>query len=171
MSTGLMRVVNLPEFVEGIAEGHKLQLSFQRGELKRGGKRVRRQFIRESLSGRPGIKGGAFKKGKQIFSFVKGASASDLAVHVGISRAIRVHEEGYTFKPLHGDRLYIRAAAKGGGKGEIVATAAQVTIPKRTRFRAVAKELAPAILEKTAQAGLRAYDVAITKHLKQSVGL
>jgi len=122
------------------------------------------------LSGSPGIKGGPWRKGKQVFSFVTGSSndtADQLDVAVGINKAIRVHEEGHTFHPVKGNWIYIRKNKHGRGTGQIVARVKQVVIPKRTHFVDLSKEMAPGVLEKVGAAGVRGVLVAAEKHMKR----
>jgi hypothetical protein len=159
-------VSGIREFEHAVDEAQKKKLTFMRSELKRGGVRIRREFIRRDLSGPPGIKGGGFKKGKQVFSSVTG-EAKDLGVRVGISRALRIHEEGFTFRPVKGVWLFIRTGTRG--KKQIVARAKQIFIPKRTNFRGVVKEQAPAVLEKVAAAGVRAVEVTIQRRMDRAI--
>lgn len=155
------------EFIRGIKDAQLTKVRFMRSELKRGGQRVRREYIRRDLSGRPGIHGGAFRKGKQVFSFVKGASDNDLAVNVGISKGLRVHEEGFTFHPKTGEFIYIRKNKHGRGTGEIVARVKQVVIPKRTNFVPLTRLMAPEVLRKAGEAGMRGVQVAVEKSSKR----
>lgn len=155
------------EFIRGIKDAQLTKVKFMRSELKRGGQRVRREYIRRDLSGRPGIHGGQFRKGKQVFSFVKGQSDNDLAVNVGISKGLRVHEEGFTFHPKTGRFLYIRKNKHGRGTGDIVARVKQVTIPKRTNFVPLTKQMAPDVLRKAGEAGVRGVQVAVEKSTKR----
>lgn len=155
------------EFIRGIQEAQITKVRFMRSELKRGGQRVRREFIRRDLSGRPGIHGGKFRKGKSVFSFVKGTSDNDLAVNVGLSKGLNVHEQGFTFLPKKGSYLYIRKGKHGRGTGTIVARVKQVTIPKRTHFVPLTKQMAPEVLRKAGEAGVRGVQVAVEKSSKR----
>ena len=165
-------ILGLTEFIAGIKEAQVLKARFMRSELKRGGQRVRKEFIRRDLSGSPGIEGGPWRKGKHVFSFVTGSSndtADQLEAAVGINRAIRVHEEGHTFHPVKGSWIYIRKNKGGRGTGVIVARVKQVVIPKRTHFVALCKEMAPSVLRKAGEAGVRGVVVATEKHMKRFI--
>lgn len=160
-------VLGAKEFVAGLKDAQLLKVRYMRSELKRGGQRVRREFIRRDLSGPPGIHGGPWRKGKAVFSFVQGSSDDDLAVNVGINKALRVHEEGHTFHPVKGSWLYIRTNKAGRGTGTIVGRVKQVVIPKRTHFVDLTKEMAPDVLRKAAEAGVRGVQVAVQKHTQR----
>ncbi|MCS6297162.1 MAG: hypothetical protein H8K09_13080 [Nitrospira sp.] len=170
MSDGVQTSIVLlgaAEFIRGIKEAQLTKVKFMRSELKRGGQRVRREFIRRDLSGRPGIHGGKFRVGKKVFSFVKGASENELAVNVGISKSLRVHEEGFTFRPKTGEFIYIKKDRTGRNDGTIVAKVRQVVIPKRTNFVPLTKQMAPEVLRKAGEAGMRGVQVAVEKSSKR----
>jgi hypothetical protein len=160
----------LTELKATIVDAQKLKVQFMRSEFKRGGNRVRREFIRRDLSGRPGIEGGPWRKGKHVFSYVVGRSQDDVGVMVGINKALRVHEEGHTFHPVKGQYLYLRSNKHGRGTGTIMARVKQVTIPKRTHFVDLTREMAPSIVQKAGEAGYRGVVVAAERHLKRFTG-
>jgi hypothetical protein len=169
-STLAIVVEGLSELRATIVDAQKLKVQFMRSEFKRGGNRVRREFIRRDLSGRPGIEGGPWRKGKHIFSYVVGKHPDDVGVMVGINKALRVHEEGHTFHPVKGQYLYLRSGKHGRGTGTIVGRVKQVTIPKRTHFVDLTKEMAPDIVRKAGEAGYRGVVVAAERHLKSFSG-
>lgn len=162
-------VLGAKELAQGFRDGQKTKLRFMRSEAKRGGQRVRKAFIRKDLSGRPGIEGGQFKKGKQVFTFVSGKEGEDISANIGISKGLRTHEEGFTFRPRRGEWLFIRAHKAGRGTGEIVAKVKQVTIPKRTHLRVRVKEMAPEVAQKIAEAGARGVEVSVKRSLERVV--
>lgn len=163
----VFQVIGVKEFVQGIENAQKLKYRYMRSEANRGAKRVRKYFIREDLSGRPGIEGGQFKKGKQVFTFISTRQGGDITANVGISKGLRVHEEGHVFRPTTGDWLFIHSK-KAGGK--IVAKVREITIPKRTNFRVRVREMAPEVLRKIAAAGARAVEQSMTKSLNRTIG-
>lgn len=154
-----MFVAGVKEFSAGVEKAHKVAARMMRSELKRGGLRIRREFIRKDLSGAPGIKGGVFRKGKHVFSFIQ-PSGTDPTLFVGINRALRVHEEGHTFTPTKGEWLFIHKGK--GDKRQIVAKVKQVVIPKRTHFRELVKDMAPEVLAKAASEQVRGYQLTIS---------
>lgn len=170
MDTVQVAILGIKELAATIADAQKLKVQFGRSEFKRGGNRWRREFIRRDLSGRPGIEGGPWRKGKQIINYVVGRSEDDIGVMVGMNRALRVHEEGHTFHPVKGSWLYIRTGKSGRGTGTVVARKKQVTIPSRTHGIQLAKEMAPGIVQKAGEAMLRGVQVAAERHLKRFAG-
>lgn len=169
MSGLVFEALGAKELAEGFRDSQKTKLRFMRSEAKRGGQRVRKEFIRRDLSGRPGIVGGRFRKGKQVFTFVSGREGKDISANIGITKGLRVHEEGFTFRPRRGEYLFIRENKHGRGTGEIVAKVKQVTIPKRTHLRVRVKEMAPEVAERIAQAGARGVAVSIRRSMERVV--
>ena len=169
MSGLVFEALGAKELAEGFRDSQKTKVRFMRSEAKRGGQRVRKVFIRKDLSGRPGIEGGQFKKGKQVFTFVSGRDGEDISANIGISKGLRTHEEGFTFRPRRGEYLYIRAHKTGRGTGQIVAKVKQVTIPKRTHLRVRVKEMAPEVAQKIAEAGARGVEVSVKRSLERVV--
>lgn len=161
-------IPNLPPFIAAIAEAPKVQLRFMRGELNRGVKRIRKNFIRTQLHGSPGIHAeGKLSKGKNVFTFVQGTSLPALAAKIGISRILHVHEKGLTIQPKSGGRLFLHRK----GRGPIFATASKVTIPARLKFVKQVQAEAPAMLRKVGDAGARATQVTLQKGLLRGAKL
>lgn len=168
-------VVGLPEFIQGTQRAKILTVRFMRGAFKRGGMQVRRRFIREQLSGPPGIRGGQLKKGKNVFAHVYGDHPDNIGVKVGISRILHVHEKGMTIRSSGGGPLYLQQRSKGqripfqkGSKesSTVIAVVSQVVIPSRLRFRQLVQSMGPAIVLKAASEARRATSVAISTSLK-----
>jgi len=156
-----MTVVNMPGFLKAIVETPKVQLRYMRGELSRGAKRIRKNFIRTQLHGPPGIKADKLAKGKNVFTFVQGGSLNTLGAKIGISRILHVHEKGMTITPKQGGLLFLHEQ----GRGPIFAATRQVVIPARLRFRQQVAQEAPAMLRKVGDAGKRATEVTLQKGL------
>lgn len=170
MQLGQMVLVNGADFLRGIEDAKKLQLSYMRTELKRGANRIRKSFIQTWLHGPPGIDAPNASKGKQVRTYVKGDDAKHLFAEIAISRFLNIHEQGVTIMPKQGDVLYLIEHRQRGTGGEIVATAPRIVIPARLRFRQHVAAESPAVLRKTAEAGVRASDVALSKALKRTAG-
>lgn len=154
-------IPNLPPFIAAIAETPKVQLRFMRGELGRGLKRIRKNFIRTQLHGSPGIHADKLAKGKNVFTFVQGSSLPALAGKIGISRILHVHEKGLTITAKSGGLLYLHAK----GRGAIFAAVPKVVIPARLHFVKEVQAEAPAMLRKVGDAGVRATQVTLQKGL------
>lgn len=162
-----MTVLNLPSFLKAVTDTPKVQLRFMRGELARGVKRIRKNFIRTQLHGPPGISaGGKLSKGKNIFTFVSGKSLGSLGAKIGISRILHVHEKGLTITPKSGGFLYLHEK----GRGPVFAVTRKVVIPPRLKFRQQVAAETPAMLKKVGEAGARATEVTLRKGLLKGVG-
>lgn len=158
-------IPQMPAFLKAVVDTPKVQLRFMRGELSRGLKRIRKNFIRTQLHGPPGIRAGVLAKGKNTFTFVSGKSLQGLGGKIGISRILHVHEKGMTITAKGSGKLYLHAK----GRGPIVAVTDQVVIPARLKFRQQVHAEAPAMLRKVGDAGTRATEVTLRKGLA-SVG-
>jgi len=167
MAPGLIQlsIPALPAFLKAVVDTSKVQLRFMRGELSRGLKRIRKNFIRTQLHGPPGIKAGVLAKGKNVFTFTGGSSLQGLGGKIGISRILHVHEKGLTITAKGSGKLYLHAK----GRGPIVAVTDKVVIPARLKFRQQVHAEAPAMLRKVGDAGKRATEVTLRKGLA-SVG-
>jgi len=163
-------LVNGKEFVEGLNNADKLSLRYMRTEMKRGAQRIRKLFIKEQLSGAPGIKAGKLAKGKNIWTYVQGETHKSLAGKIGISRILHTHEKGITIKAKgKAGLLFLREKKLGKGKGEISAVVPQVVIPARLKFRQLVRSRALPELKKVAEAGLRGTEQALQKALKRKI--
>lgn len=163
-----MTVVNMPQFLKAVIETPNQQLRYMRGELSRGIKRIRKNFIRTQLHGPPGINAPILSKGKNVRAYVRGASLKDLTGYVGISRILHVHEVGLTIQAKHGGFLYLHEKGSGRVKNRpIFAVAKSVTVPARLRFRQEVAAEGPAVLRKVAEAGTRATQDTLRKGLRQ----
>jgi hypothetical protein len=165
----------LPAFIQGVERAKILQIRFMREAFKRGGKQIRKMFIKTQLSGPPGIKGGELKKGKNVFAYVYGEDLEQIGMKVGISRILHVHEVGMTIRSKGGGPLYLQARSMGtripfqrGSKEEssVIAVTNQVVIPARRQFRLLARSMGPAIMLKVASEAKRATEIVLTAALK-----
>lgn len=165
----VMKIVNIGAFLSGVAAAQKLSLRYGRTELKRGAQRIRKTFIKEQLQGPPGIKAGSLAKGKNVWTFVTGATHKDMSAKIGISRILHVHEKGLTIKGT-GGMLYLREKGSGPRASRaIIAVVPQVTIPKRLHFRTLVAREAPAMLLKVGKESARGVSDGISKALKGTV--
>jgi hypothetical protein len=151
---------------KGFTLAQVLSKRYGRTELARGGKRIIRQFKKRYLSGAPGIKGGQFAKGKHAFSFPTFRTAAD-DVTVGLSRILRVHEEGATIEAHGAKGLFLSKKTGIGGEGDIFAVVKRVKIPKRTRFVDLTRSMTPEIAEKVGKAEARGVAHALEKTMKK----
>lgn len=168
--SGLVSILvgNAKEMREGFALAQKNSVKWTRSALARGGRKVVARFKREDLSGAPGIDGGQFKKGRHVFSFVNFGSRDD--VTVGISRILRTHEEGATIVARNAPALYLSEKTGTRGEGHVFAVTRSVTIPPRTGFRLLVREMAPEIADKVAATNVRAIEDAMRVSLRKTIG-
>jgi len=159
MNTFSIIVKNAREIQTGFTLAQSNSKKWTRSELSRGGKRIIKRFKQTWLSGPPGIEGGQFKKGKHAFSFARFGAVDD--VTVGISRILRVHEEGATIVPKSAPALYLSEKTGTAGKGNIFAVVKRVRIPGRTQFRLLVSSMVPDIALRVGQANVRAIEQAM----------
>jgi hypothetical protein len=160
-------VINLKELQRAFGTAPALVTRNIRGELGRFAKRVRRKTIRERMSGRPGIDGGQFKRGKHVQAFVTGSELGNLKAVNKISRILRVHEEGGVINPQRGAWLYLSKKTGVKGKGRIFARVKQVVIPARLGFEMVWRREKPDGIKRIAAAMERGVREAIDKQFKE----
>jgi hypothetical protein len=158
--------INFDELKQALTTAPQLVQRNVKSELFRWTRRVRKKVIRERLSGAPGITGGQFKKGKHVQAFVTGRDLASLKAVNKISRILRVHEDGATIRPTHGEWLYLSKKTRVAGKGHVFARVRQVVIPARLGFEALWRRELPQAYEKVNDAVHRAMREAIDKQMK-----
>lgn len=159
-------VINMDELHRALELAPGLVHRNVKSEMFRWARRVRKKVIRERLSGRPGLDGGQFKKGKHVQAFITGHDLASLKAVNKISRILRVHEEGGVIKPKQGEWLYLSKKTRVAGKGRIFARVRQVVIPARLGFEALWRRELPQAYEKVNDAVHRAMREAIDKQFK-----
>jgi hypothetical protein len=163
-------LINAIEMKKGLSLAQILSKRYGRTELSRGGKRIIRQFKKRYLSGPPGIKGGQFKRGKHAFSFPTFRTGVD-DVTVGLSRILRVHEEGAEIKAKSQAKgLFISKKTGVSGAGQVLAVAKSVKIPKRTKFVMLTRAMSKDIAERVAQANARGVTHAMEQTMNRIAG-
>lgn len=158
--------INFDELKQAFDDAPKETAKFVKGELGRFAKRVRRQTIREHMSGRPGIDGGQFKKGKHVQGFVTGSDLGSLKAVSKISRILRVHEEGGVITPKSAGFLFLSKKTRVAGKGHIFARVKRVVIPARLHFQDTWKSQVPDGTKRIGDAMERAMRVALERRMK-----
>jgi hypothetical protein len=167
MNSYRMILVNGAAMKQGLELAPMLSKRYGRTELSRGGKRIIRQFKKRYLSGPPGIAGGQFKKGKHAFSFPTFRTGND-DVTVGLSRILRVHEEGAEIKAARQKKgLFISEKTGVSGAGNVLAVVKSVKIPRRTKFVLLTRAMTPEIAERVAKAQARGVSHAMEKTMKR----
>jgi hypothetical protein len=161
-----LEAVNLKELQQAFEEAPELTTRYVKGELSRFARRVRRKTIRERMSGRPGIEGGQFTRGKHVQGFATGSELATLKAVNKISRILRVHEEGAVITPRAAGWLYLSRKSGQAGQGRIFARVKSVTIPARLGFEALWRREVPDGQRRIADAMARAMRVSMERRMK-----
>jgi hypothetical protein len=124
---------NFEELKQALGEAPALATKYVKTPLFRFARRVARHVKTESLSGRPGIVGGPWKrlKDKNIRGITVGDSIETFKAINRFSRIVRTHIEGATIRAPGGGLLTLRSTKTGKGTGAIFARVKSVQIPAR----------------------------------------
>jgi len=136
--------------------------------LPRFSKRVAKRVKVESLSGRPGIVGGPWRrlKDKNVKGVTKGKYLSDLRAVNSVSKVLRTHVEGATITARGVKGLFLRTGKHGKGTGSIFARVKSVTIPARVKFEEPWRQEIPRAQKETADALHRAMMLSFEQRMK-----
>lgn len=179
-------VINVEELQRALDTAPGLVFRNVKSEMFRWSRRVRKKVIRERLSGRPGLDGGQFKKGKHVQAFVTGTELENLKAVNKISRILRPHEDGGVIpgpvairlkKGLPQDPRKVRGLFKLPGKPALAVKEGtgirilyllrrNIRIPARLGFQALWKRELPEAYAKIHDGMERAMREAIDKQLK-----
>lgn len=100
MATEVIKVqtINFEEVVAALRDAPELGQRYLKSEMHRATARVRKRFMRERMSGPPGIKGGEWKKQhkRHIKYWTAGKDLGSLQSGIRISRFLTPHEYGGT---------------------------------------------------------------------------
>ena len=111
-------VLNLEEVQQALREAPGLAFQYVGSELKRAQNRVRRKFLRERMSGPPGIRGGEWKRQYQrhVKTRLEGTDLGSLAARMRLSRFLALHETGgeLTSHPKGADMLRLPIGERRG---------------------------------------------------------
>lgn len=160
--------VNFTELQQALVLVPKQSASYVKTALFRFARRVAKTVKKESLHGRPGIKGGPWARisDKNMQGLAKGDTLSDLRAIDKVSRVLRVHVEGGTITAKRGGALFLRAK----GRGAIIGVVKSVTIPARVKVIEPWEAAVPQARVEVLDALHRAMQQSINAKLK-AVGL
>lgn len=112
MATDVVQVqtLNFEEVLTAFREAPTLAQRFMKQEMHRATARVRKRFMRERMSGAPGIKGGTWKRQhkRHIKYWTAGTSLASLQSGIRISRFLTLHETGGVITAQHKGRKMLR---------------------------------------------------------------
>lgn len=161
-----VKAVNIDELIAALNDAPTETARFVKTELFRFARRVRRKLIRERMQGAPGIKGGVLARGGNVKGFQTGSDLPSLKAVTKISRILRTHEEGHTFRPVKAAALFLSKKTGKAGQGKIFARVKSVTLPARLGFEALWRREVPDGTERVHDAMARAMRVAMEKRMK-----
>lgn len=161
-------VVNFGELRQALADAPVETARFVKTPLFRFARRVAKRIKVESLSGRPGIEGGPWKriKDKNVQGFSTGSDLSTLKAVNKVSRILRTHVEGATITAKTGGFLFLSRKTGKSGSGNVFARVKSVTIPARVKVVEPWQSEIPKASEQISDAMHRAMQVVIDRRLK-----
>lgn len=164
------QAINIEELKQAFADAPDLTAKFVKTPLFRFARRVARRVKVESLSGRPGIVGGPWRrlKDKNMQGFTTGNDLSNLKAVNKVSRILRTHVEGAVITAKDGGFLFLsRKSGKGvGGDGKIFARVQSVTIPARVKVLEPWQQEIPTATPQVADAVHRAMSAALDRRMQ-----
>ena len=162
------RAINIDELKQAFHEAPELTARFVKAPLVRFARRVAKRVKVESLSGRPGIVGGPWRriKDKNVQGFTTGSELGTLKAVNKVSRILRTHVEGATITAKGAGFLFLRGHKTGKGTGSVSARVRSVTIPPRVKFEEPWRQEIPKATEQIGAAVHRAMSVALDRRMK-----
>lgn len=161
------QAINFEELKQAFAEAPAETARFVKTPLFRFARRVAKRVKVESLSGRPGIAGGPWRrlKDKNVQGFTTGSTLATLKAVNKVSRILRTHVEGATITAKGGGFLFLSRKNRKG-TGAIFARVKSVTIPARVKVVEPWQQEIPKAMEQVGTAVHRALSVALDRRMK-----
>ena len=161
------QAINFDELRQAFAEAPAETVRFIKTPLFRFARRVAKRVKVESLSGRPGIVGGPWRrlKDKNVQGFTTGNSLGNLKAVNKVSRILRTHVEGATIPAPDGGFLFL-SRKTGRGGGQVFARVKSVTIPARVKVLEPWQQEIPRATEQVGAAVHRAMSVVMDRRMK-----
>lgn len=163
----IAKTVNFEELKQALGEAPVETARFVKTPLFRFARRVAKRIKVESLSGRPGIAGGPWRRvsDKNVRGFSAGSDLSTLKAINKVSRIVRTHVEGATITPRAGGFLFL-SRKNGKAGGSVFARVKSVTIPARVKVLEPWQQEIPKAAEQIGDAMRRAVSVALDRRMK-----
>ncbi len=164
----IVDTVNFEELKQALADAPVEIYRYIKTPLFRFSRRVAKRVKVESLSGRPGIVGGPWRrlKDKNVGGFSTGNDLASLKAVNKVSRIVRTHVEGAPITARGGGFLFLRGAKTGKGTGSVFARVRSVTIPARVKFEEPWKQEIPRAQKEIADGMQRAMSGALERRMK-----
>lgn len=160
--------VNFTELREAFDKAPLEATRWVRSALFRFQRRVTKRVKVESLSGRPGIAGGPWRKlsDKNVRGATRGDTLATLKAINKVSRVLRTHVEGATITPKRAGLLWLSKKSGVAGKGKIFAFASSVKIPARVKVVEPWSQELPKAGRDVMDATHRAVSLSIQRRMK-----
>ncbi len=161
------QAINFEELKQAFADAPAETFRFVKTPMFRFARRVAKRVKVESLSGRPGIVGGPWRrlKDKNVQGFTTGSDLGNMKAVNKASRILRTHIEGRKIDAPAGGFLFL--SRKNGTKtGSVFARVRSVTIPARVKFEEPWRQEMPKAAEQINDAVHRAMSLVIDRRMK-----
>jgi len=167
-----VEAVNFRELQQAFADAPAETARFVKTPMFRFARRVAKRVKVDSLSGRPGIKGGPWRrlKDKNVQGFTTGSDLGSLKAVNKVSRILRTHVEGATITAKDGGFLFLSRKSGTMGKGAIFARVRSVTIPARVKVVEPWQQEIPKAIEQVGEAVHRAMRVVLERRMQAFSG-
>ena len=168
-SDGLIATAqNFEELKQAFGEAPAEATRLVKTPLFRFARRVARLVKTESLSGRPGIAGGPWRrlKDKNVRGITVGHSLDTFKAINRFSRIVRTHIEGATIRAQGGGLLTLRGQKTGRGTGTVFARVKSVQIPARVEVLEPWQREIPRVKDQVMDALHRAVRVSMDRRMK-----
>ena len=164
----IAQAVNFTELQQAFADAPVETARWVKTPLFRFARRVAKRVKTDSLSGRPGIAGGPWKriKDKNVQGFQTGSDLASLKAVNKVSRIVRTHVEGATITAKGGGFLFLSRKTGKAGTGAVFARVKSVTIPARVKFEEPWRQEIPKATEQIGDAMQRAMRAALDRRMK-----
>ena len=165
------QAINFEELKQAFEDAPKETARYVKTPLFRFARRVAKRVKVDSLSGRPGIKGGPWRrlKDKNVQGFTTGSDLGSMKAVNKVSRILRTHVEGAVITAKGGGFLFL--SRKNGTKtGSVFARVKSVTIPARVKVVEPWQQEIPKATEQVAEAVHRAMRVVLERRMQAFSG-
>ena len=158
--------INFDKAEKALNAASNIGARFAKTALQRFAKRVAKRTKVDYLSGRPGIKGGPWRriKDKNVRGFTAGKDLSDLRAVNTVSRVLRTHVEGAVISAKAGGFLFL-SRKSGKAAGKVFARVTSVKIPARVHFETAWRKELPRGIEEVQAALYRAVNLSLDQRM------
>lgn len=159
--------INFDKAEQALNAASNISARFSKTALQRFAKRVAKRTKVDYLSGRPGIKGGPWRriKDKNVRGFTAGKDLSDLRAVNTVSKVLRTHVEGAVISAKGAGFLFLSRKNTVPKTGKIFARVKTVTIPARVHFETAWRKELPRGIEEVQAALYRAVNLSLDQRM------